>query len=478
MVIFVHLVDLPRGTRHNLNYATPMKPGDVWTNEDGNTCVAVRKPKDHSTRRTLAIMINLMALSLWIEYLLWRSAYSPGGILILLLGFLFYLWLLRKRERSLVLKAFKKELDQRIKEALTQHPSGTIELKRRVYPNKIYGVQHNYVLALLSNGVTLEFYYDEHLEEDNIYLELLPSGKETDNKELKEYMQPWFWERILWGTRLRQGERLALHLLGSFLLNIFFIFLPIGGEQFKYYWEVGVFIASWFALLLLWLPLRNHFEQIGRPITSLASYFFQICIPGAIILWGYAVLFSLGIAVPLLVSMMLYLAGWIGGGAMVFIVLASASIFPVTLPRIARYIVGNIVFRNWGSPREGHYAKDLALYMVHPKVINCVLSALYVLYLVISSFYSIQLQRPIFSEGIDTAVMQAFLVYLGVFALTRDVKESDISARELARLVYGVFPRKNKRKQGYLSATEQSPRSVTGEKIEGTPPTSEETEAE
>lgn len=455
-----------------------MKPGDVWTNDKGNTCVAVRKPKERSTRRTLAIIVDLMALSLWIEYLLWHSAYSPGGILILLFGYLFYLWRLRKRERTLVLKAFKKELDQRIKEALTQHPSGTIELKRRVYPNKIYGVQHNYILALLSNGVTLEFYYDEHLEKDNIYLELLPSGKETDNKELKEYMKPWFWERILWGRGLRQSDRLALHLLGSFLLNIFSIILLIGGEHFKYYWEVGVFIASWFALLLLWLPLRNHFEQIGRPITSLASYFFQICIPGAIILWGYVVLFSLGIAVPLLVSMMLYLAGWIGGGAMVFIVLASASIFPVTLPRIARYIVGNIVFRNWGSPREGHYAKGLALYMVRPKVLNCVLSALYVLYLVVSSFYSIQLHRPIFSEGIDTAVMQAFLVYLGVFALTRDAKESDISARELTILVYGVFPRKKTKERNCRSVTEQSPRSGTEEKVEATPSTREEAEAE
>ena len=82
--------------------------------------------------------------------------------------------------------------------------------------------------------------------------------------------------------------------------------------------------------------------------------------------------------------------------------------------------------------------KRLAVCITQPKAFNCVVSFLYLAYLLSSNLVFFESGQRLFSASIDNSVLQAFLGYIAVYALTNDVKNSGVTCKQLSPILDGI----------------------------------------
>ena len=195
------------------------------------------------------------------------------------------------------------------------------------------------------------------------------------------------------------------------------------------------------AYIMACLYIQSCTRQLSRHIihylTVIPLYVLRWIMPGLVILVSYITIFLVDI--PLLAILVpLYRSGMIRGESAIFCLLVFSSILPIIAPKVIRCILQSIL-QSWGEHRFQDYMPRLALYVTTPKVINCVLGGVYLLYLIISSWLRLEHNQYIISESMDNAILQSFLVYLALYSWTRDLKTSEVSINELRVMVMGLL---------------------------------------
>jgi len=71
--------------------------------------------------------------------------------------------------------------------------------------------------------------------------------------------------------------------------------------------------------------------------------------------------------------------------------------------------------------------KDLMEFLFHKNNLNYLILLIYLLFLIYSSFYSLQNHKTIFGKDIDMAIIKAFLVYIGFTNLVKRTQKADFS---------------------------------------------------
>jgi len=104
--------------------------------------------------------------------------------------------------------------------------------------------------------------------------------------------------------------------------------------------------------------------------------------------------------------------------------------------------------------------KDLMEFLFHKNNLNYLILLIYLLFLIYSSFYSLQNHETLFGKDIDLAITKAFLVYIGFTNLVKRTQKADFSVfkiydfcKEIVFVRLISFKKgKNKHKSRYMQA--------------------------
>ena len=424
-----------------------MKLSSPWRNNVGNICVTIWHPNYLGIFIGIGAFFFLALGVLTLNLIFWEDKYLSILLLLILLlilpCFLLYYHSIQRQEKVSILRAFKGELDAHIAEFLRECNQDTFEVKRKVYMPRSSSRKDRYILILLSSGIILEFTCVGYFDESREYLELLPHWCISADAERKEYMRPWFFERIIKGSGLRKKEKLAILIAISFvvasLVPAIFLYLV----STKKYWIIA--IAFCYTKICLYAQVfhEKKLTRFADILTLLPFLILRISLPGFVILCSYFFILVFNIGVFGAFFYFLYSWGVVKGDTSIFLTILFSSILPITSRRITRLILRfNPVSDGQGDHKYQYFMKSLALYVTTPKAFNCVVSVLYLVFLAISSVLQFEGDRYIFSKSIDGIVLQAFLVYIAYYTLiTRDSKDSEISSNELDQIIQGLFMR-------------------------------------
>ena len=378
------------------------------------------------------------------------------------LGSLFFLYSFRRHEQASILRAFKCDLDQLVAKTLKEYPAKTFEVKRKVYMPRGYKNRSRYILVLLSNGDILEYTCASHINEGREHLELVPHGAETKNSERTECIKLGIIGRLIKGVGLNQKEQLIVKLSSSLvvatLVTIGYIYL--------------FFSLAYLAITLITIYLGTSLyiqiykKKQGHPfingLTLPPILIARFILPGWIILISYILLLLAYFGLFGLCFLCLHLAGIIKEETLVFLILLTTSTLPILFPRATdRLLRLNPLCNDTGDHQSQSYMKRLAVCITQPKAFNCVVSFLYLAYLLSSNLVFFECGQRLFSESIDNSVLQAFLGYIAVYALTNDVKNSGVTSEQLIPILDGI----NRMGQ----AKDESPCSPNREETEAKP---------
>ena len=414
-----------------------MRPSKSWRNDAGNLCVM---PPQLSYWE---LGINLGSIILLLGALILDLRYTKGEHMFMLipvaLGSLFFLYSFRRHEQASILRAFKGDLDHLVAKTLKEYPARTFEVRRKVYMPRGYKNRSRYILILLSNGVIVEYTCASHINEGRELLELLPHDPKAKNSERIGCVKLGIIGRLIKGIGLNEKEQLIVKLGSSLvattLISIGYIYL--------------FFSLAYLAITLITIYLGTslyiqiYTKKQGHPFINVLTLppvlIARFILPGWIILISY-ILLLLSYLVPFgLCFFCLHLAGIIKEETLVFLILLSTSTLPILFPRATERLLRlNPLCDDTGDHQSQSYIKRLAVCITQPKAFNCVVSFLYLAYLLSSNLVFFESGQRLFSESIDNSVLQAFLGYIAVYALTNDVKNSGVTSQQLIPILDGI----------------------------------------
>ena len=414
-----------------------MRPSKSWRNDAGNLCIM---PPQLSYWE---LGISLGSIILLLGTLILDLRYTKGEHMLMLipvaLGSLFFLYSFRRHEQASILRAFKCDLDQLVAKTLKEYPAKTFEVKRKVYMPRGYKNRSRYILVLLSNDVILEYTCASHINEGREHLELLPHGAETKNSERIECIKLGIIGRLTKGVGLNQKEQLIVKLSSSLvattLVTIGYIYLFFSLA----YLAITLITIYLGTSLYIQIYTKKQVHPVIDYLTLPPILIARFILPGWIILISYILLLLAYFGLFGLCFLCLHLAGIIKEETLVFLILLSSSTLPILFPRATERLFRlSTLYNDTGDDQSQSYIKRLAVCITQPKAFNCVVSFLYLAYLLSSNLVFFESGQRLFSESIDNSVLQAFLGYIAVYALTNDVKNSGVTSEQLSPILDGI----------------------------------------
>lgn len=249
------------------------------------------------------------------------------------------------------------------------------------------------------------------------------------------------------------------HSILPYKIRLWFVIILIllgGGILFSSIIWIAFKLKWWLILLLAiililpsfinWLnkKINNKFIDVISRLASLPiaviHLLLQIIHP-FITIFGtllFVVLYSFG--VPALILVCMINAGWLTlkYETFLFIVLAIGSILCSTFT-IAKMFLLHSPIKNTGKHKYEYYRERLALYIIHPSNIVFFIYFFYLIYLVISSYLTIQNNDYLISKSVDDAILKAFLVFIAYTNMLNKSRESEMDAKIIMRDLLKLF---------------------------------------
>lgn len=414
-----------------------MKPSKSWRNDAGNLCVMPPQLSYWELGTSLGSIILLLGA------LILDLRYTKGEHMLMLipvaLGSLFFLYSFRRHEQANILRAFKGDLDHLVAKTLREYPAKTFEVRRKVYMPRGYKNRSRYILILLSNGVILEYTCASHINEGEEHLELLPHGAEAKNSERIACIKLGIIGRLIKGVGLNQKEQLFVELNSSLvattLVSIGYIYLFFSLAY------LAITLITIYLSISLYIQFykKKQVHPVIDYLTLPPKLILRFILPGSIIVFSYILLLLPYLGLFGLCFLCLHLTGIIKEETLVFLILLTTSTLPILFPRATERLLRlNPLCDDTGDHQSQSYIKRLAVCITQPKAFNCVVSFLYLAYLLSSNLVFFESGQRLFSESIDNSVLQAFLGYIAVYALTNDVKNSGVTSEQLIPILNGI----------------------------------------
>lgn len=429
-----------------------MKLGRSWTNEQGNTCVAI----DHSTHNTyyLWLCIPWAAFSLFaiVDYCLihqYTLSIISGAILIPLT--FWFVWRLRCKENAVVLKAF----DKTIASVISKLSDTSIrEVFRKVYRPNDCEDSPKYILVLLSNGGVIESPWLERSNDNEKYIELLrPLIKICTDPDRLYYMKIPLIAKLIRGVQLSKKEFLWIFFLVSASLTaaLFYLFISLAEGQYSYM----LFGLVLFPMLVCLASQELPKGGIQKAISMIACIIYtgmQVMAPTLAILIGYIFTVPIILAPIMIIALPLTRFEVIQVETAVFIGLCLVSLSTVWTSRFLRgMLLRYSPIRQWNTTSARSYLIELSLYIITPQSFYVLFGILYLLFLIASIWFKFELKTPVFSEGVDQAILQSFAVYIAYYALFQGTLKTELTVEKLYQIIISFLVDKKQ-----LSSSEET----------------------
>lgn len=422
-----------------------------WVLPNGNVCFRFLERKQFEHPWIIVIFTILLISIIGIEYLVNESLYSFAPVVISWL-FASLWWLTRpmRANETVIEKTVHEIMDDTVN-ADAETVGATVTKSRVQYDTKgTYGIVTGMCfLVLLNNGEVWEYPLSYHIEGDDgdgFYV----CGKDhvvSNNSSHIYAIHPQFLRRL--SARLKLSDKARL----GFLL---FAIVIVGGLSFLLcYWLVIKLKWWFFGVVGLYLGMNALVAYISKKVKGkvMESIRYVVNYPSALFVvlieitkpfntiigtFIYVTLFTFG--VPALVMASLSHVGWIEfkPESIVFVVIALGSVLSSS-HKVTRWIICHSPLKNWGNHVYESYREKLALYLIHPGNVVFVIYLVYLLFLVISGFIQIQYNRFLVSEGIDTAILKAFLVYIAFSNMISKAKATEFDVTDVLNQTLMLF---------------------------------------
>ena len=164
-------------------------------------------------------------------------------------------------------------------------------------------------------------------------------------------------------------------------------------------------------------------------------------LPFITIVGTYIFVFLYAFGLPALIAFGFSKIGWfdLKPETIVFLAIALGSILCSTFYQVSKLIVRKTPLRDWGEHRYESYREELAVYLIHPNNVIFLMYLIYFLLLGISGFIQIQKGTYLISEGMDIAVLKAFLVFIAYTNMRTKAKDTDVDVKELFKKTLLLF---------------------------------------
>lgn len=199
-------------------------------------------------------------------------------------------------------------------------------------------------------------------------------------------------------------------------------------------------ITDWIAKRIPGLVTRVTNRILSAPI-GLLYIVFQLIQPFVTIIGTYLFVTLFAFGLPSLILEGLSKAGWLvlKPETIAFVVIALGSILCSTYYKVTKWIIHSSPMSHWGEHKTQSYQEELAVYLINPSNIVFLLYAIYFIYLGVSGFQQIQNGSYLISEGMDVAILKAFLVFIAFTNMRSKANEVDVDVKELVRQTLRLF---------------------------------------
>ncbi len=124
-----------------------------------------------------------------------------------------------------------------------------------------------------------------------------------------------------------------------------------------------------------------------------------------------------------------------------FIAIAVGSILCANSYWITQKIIRWSPLGNRDEHKYESYREKLAYYLIQPCNVVFMLYLVYFVLLVITGFMQIQYGGSLFSEGYDSAILKAFLVFIAFTNMKSKAQNSDLDSQVILKQTMGLFVR-------------------------------------
>ena len=217
--------------------------------------------------------------------------------------------------------------------------------------------------------------------------------------------------------------------------------------------DLGIKAFYYIAAVISVLVVLRKVSKFGIKISKIVykilqyikkgiSFLFDFSYPGFVILASFGMVFIIALSiscVPIFLLKVIQVIN-ISNETALFISVAIGSIFGVYCPKLFRWILKkHSPLKDWGEHDYQKFQINLALYLVNGKNINVIVNLLYFVYLFLTAFCEIEYHTSLINEGVDNAILKAFLVFIAFSGMLRAYKDKDISSEKLAVKMFSII---------------------------------------
>lgn len=418
-----------------------------WKASNGNVCFSLMCQM-RSNRLFKIMLVVLCAMLVYgILCLIFEKLilYSP----IVFLIFVFSLWILKgiaERDEAIIETTVLQIMDNAVDE--DAKAAGANVIKRLVTHDTkgTYGVvESSCLLVLLDNGVVWEYPLVYHKTEDGAeYIECKRNYIVIDNQKYISKISAKGKVCFKWTEKTRLGLLLATILVGGGLILVGIVSLVV---CFK--WQCLLVLLGYLCVYFLMRELNgritNRTLQIIKNVISIPIpilyLVFQIITPVVVIVGAYLAVTAFTFFVPAAMLILITHLEIVSlkVETIVFIVFSVGSIVCSHSYKITKRIIHSTPLRNFGNHTYEFYKEQLAIYLIHPSNFIFLLYLIYFSFLGISGYLQIEEDRYLVSQGIDAAILKAFLVFIAFTNMRLKAKSAKLDVRELYQRTMKLF---------------------------------------
>lgn len=422
-----------------------------WKNPNGNMCFGIPEHRYFEKPWIMMIAVVLAVIICGVENFYLGSYRLVGPVSILL--FFFLIWWLdisARRNEKIIARMVHELMDENVKADIAKAGRNMVRMLVNHDYKGTYGVvESSFLLVLLDNDEVWEYPLVYHRSDDRgEFFECERTHIVCENKMHIRKISPKLWKRFAGMFKLSDKAWLSLLLLTIFLVGGFCVagfFWVLDHFMWWCLWGGGAFVVL--CGIVVWCQKKwpckalNIISAILSVPFAILYIFFHVGIPFLTIVTTYffLVLFAFGIPAMLLVVLKEQGLLALHTETIAFAVLIFGSILCSNSYKLTKWIIHMTPLRDWGNHRYESYREQLAYYLIHPSNVTFLLYFIYFVYLGISGFLQIEQAKYLISEGFDTAILKAFLVFIAFTNMKAKSKEAEINVKELTKKTMLLF---------------------------------------
>lgn len=422
-----------------------------WKKPNGNVCFSLPM---HGLYDRFWVIMTAALISIVVCILI-HFIFENLALLafIAFLTFVFSLWLIGGivgSNETIIAKTVLQIMDNAVEEDVKAIGANVVKILVNHDTKGTYGiVETSCLLVLLDNGTVWEYPLVYHkTENEGAYFECERDYIISENQQHICKIKSKRWNHFIYSFKLSEKTRLGLLLAAILIIGcialLCFIYVLV---HFKLQYLLMLLGYVGIYCMLEWYNRRVTIRvlNIVKNVISIPFlvfyWLFNSAMPFVTVIGTYLFVALFAFVLPAVILIGFTGLGWLALKleTIIFIVFTLGAIVCSHSYGITKKIIRSTPLRDWGNHAYESYREQLAIYLIHPSNVMFLLYLLYFVFLVISGYLQIEKDRYLITQGIDAAILKAFLVFIAFTNMRVKAKDAELDVRELYQRTLKLF---------------------------------------